>query len=83
MDTEFGVFVGLDEPTKAMVDEALSHGMWTSEFDGEAYPRIQILSAQNLVEGKPVCMPNAARTTRFAKPPREVLEGMQGTLRVD
>jgi site-specific DNA-methyltransferase (adenine-specific) len=79
-DTEFGVFVCLDEPSKAMIEEALAQGTWVSEYDGQSYPRIQILSAQDLIDGKPVRMPQASRTAPFAKAQRERSEGVQGRL---
>jgi site-specific DNA-methyltransferase (adenine-specific) len=79
-DTEFGVFVCLDEPSKAMIEEALKQGTWVSQYDGQSYPRIQILSAQDLIDGKPVRMPQASRTAPFAKAQRERSEGVQGRL---
>lgn len=48
--------------------------------NGERYTRIQILSAQNLTDGKQVCMPQRARSTTFARAQRERGEGVQGRL---
>ena len=80
-DVAFGVFVCLNEPTKPMVEEALSHGMWVSEFDGQMYPKMQILSAQDLIDGREVKMPQGARGQVFAKASRErKREGVQGRL---
>ena len=51
-----------------------------SEYDGRTYPRIQILCAQDLIEGKKPRMP-ASSTDLFARPERERRrEGVQGRL---
>lgn len=79
-DVAFGVFICLNPPTKPMVEEALSHGVWVSEMDGEIYPVIQILSAQDLIDGKRPRMPRTA-TPLFAQAERERgREGSQGRL---
>ncbi len=80
-DAAFGVFVCLSEPTKPMNEEALSHGVWVSEYNSERYPKIQILSAQDLIDGRQVRMPQGARTSPFAQAERErKVEGRQGRL---
>ncbi len=79
-DVAFGVFICLNTPTKAMNEEALSHGVWVSDADGEMYPVIQILSAQQLIDGKEVKMPRT-RTALFAQAERErKQEGQQSRL---
>ena len=51
-----------------------------SEYEGRMYPRVQILSAQDLLEGKQVQMPGS-RTAVFAQAARErQREGVQGRL---
>ena len=55
-------------------------GTWESEYDHKTYPRIQILSAQDLIDGKPVRMP-PSQTRVFAQAARERRrEGTQGRL---
>jgi site-specific DNA-methyltransferase (adenine-specific) len=78
-DAAFGVFICLYKPTAAMTEAALSQGTWVSDFDGKMYPKMQILSAQDLIDGKPVRMPQGARSDLFAKPGRE-RHGIQGRL---
>jgi hypothetical protein len=79
-DAEFGIFICLREPTKPMKEAAFEAGTWVSEYDGRIYPRIQILSAQDLLDGKPVQMPGS-RTALFAQAARErKREGVQGRL---
>jgi hypothetical protein len=63
-----------------MVQEALNQGTWVSEYDQKTYPRIQILSAQDLIDKKPVRMP-PSQTAVFAQAARERRrEGVQGRL---
>jgi hypothetical protein len=63
-----------------MIQEALSHGTWVSELDGESYPVIQIVTAQDILDGKPVRMPRG-QTALYAQPSRERRrEGTQGRL---
>lgn len=79
-DAAFGVFVCLNPPTKPMNEAALDHGVWVSEYDGRTYPRVQILCALDLIDGKKPRMPGSA-TGLFAKPERERRkEGVQGRL---
>ncbi len=75
----FGVFVCVEKPTRQMTEAALAAGSWVSTFDGKTYRRIQILSAQDLLDGKRVEMP-PARTAVFAQPAKEAVEVPQGRL---
>ncbi|MGE5595936.1 MAG: restriction endonuclease [Hyphomicrobiales bacterium] len=80
-DVAFGVFVCLNSPAKPMIDEALSHGVWVSDWDGQTYPVIQILCAQDLIDHREVKMPQGTRTAVFAQAAREKRrEGVQGRL---
>ena len=45
----------------------------------QMYPKLQILSAQDLIDGKQVRMPQGARSEMFAKAGREK-QGVQGRL---
>jgi site-specific DNA-methyltransferase (adenine-specific) len=46
---EMGVFITLEQPTKPMVEEALSAGSYHSGGWGKDYPRIQILTIEELL----------------------------------
>ncbi len=62
-----GVLVRLSEPTRPMVQEALAGGTWT-DANGRAWPKVQILSAQDLMDGKLPQMPGAGvRAPLFAR----------------
>jgi DNA modification methylase len=80
-DAAFGVFICLKNPTKDMVEAANEAGTWVSETDGRIYPRLQILSAKDLIDGRPVRMPDSARLSLYARAERERgVEGVQGRL---
>jgi len=47
---EIGVYISFEEPTKPMQREAAEAGFYTSK-DGSKYPRIQLLTIKDLLEG--------------------------------
>ncbi|MFL5279603.1 MAG: site-specific DNA-methyltransferase [Rhodopila sp.] len=49
-DAEMGGFISLEEPTKAMRDEAATAGIY--EYGGTAYPRMQLLTIREILEEK-------------------------------
>lgn len=52
-----GIFLTLEEPSRDMVTEAVKAGFYHSEIWQKDYPRIQILSIQDLFAGKEVDIP--------------------------
>ncbi len=55
-----GVFVTLEKATKAMTREAVSAGHYHSEGWNRRYPKIQILTVEELFDGKTTDMPASA-----------------------
>lgn len=51
-DAVAGILITLREPTRNMLTEALSAGEFQHEATGTAYPKIQIASIEDLLEGK-------------------------------
>ncbi len=47
---EIGLFITLEEPSKPMLLEASTAGVYTSPVSGKDYPRIQILTIRQLLE---------------------------------
>ncbi|MBN2583309.1 MAG: restriction endonuclease [Planctomycetes bacterium] len=47
--SELAVFVTLEEPTQPMRTEAASAGLYTSPYDNQSYPRVQILTVEQLL----------------------------------
>lgn len=52
-----GLFLTLEEPTEPMRVEATTAGLWHSELAGRDYPRIQILTIRDLLDGKRPALP--------------------------
>jgi len=46
-----GALISIDEPTKAMRAEAASCGFYTSLFDQQKYPKLQLLTVAQLLDG--------------------------------
>ena len=47
---EIGLFITLEEPSRPMLLEASTAGVYTSPISGKDYPRIQILTIRELLE---------------------------------
>lgn len=69
--SQIGVYITLEEPTKPMREEATSAGFYEPEhWPGNYYPRIQILTIKDLLEGKQVEYPRHAPVATFKKAQR-------------
>jgi site-specific DNA-methyltransferase (adenine-specific) len=67
-ESSIGVFITLEEPTRDMIAEAISAGFYDSPGWGRQYPKIQILTIEQLLEGTEVKMPPPFGT--FKQAPR-------------
>jgi site-specific DNA-methyltransferase (adenine-specific) len=66
-----GVFITLEPPTKDMQVEAVSAGVYHSPIWDKDYPKIQLLTIEELSQGKTVDMPPQTQTSvTFAKAPK-------------
>ena len=74
-----GVVLTLEPPTGPMRREAASAGIYHSEFWQKDYPRVQIITVEDLLHGKLPEMPPS--TSPFAQAPRERQRGKQLELR--
>ena len=54
-----GVFITLEEPSKDMITEAVSSGYYHSDLWQRDYTRIQILTIEELWNGKAIEMPKS------------------------
>ena len=66
---EIGVFLCFEAPTRPMMKEAAEAGFYTSP-DGTKYPRMQILTVEQLLHGQQVEDPRYARNESFKQAPR-------------
>ena len=65
-----GALITLREPTKPMLTEAASAGFYKSEHFPEPYPRLQILTIKELLDGKQLLFPRH-RVETFKKAERQ------------
>lgn len=75
-----GVFVTLESPTKEMEREAVTAGFYTSPGLGHTYPKIQILTIEDLLHGAEVQMPQGKMlhtTGTFKRAPKADIDGGQ------
>jgi len=70
-DEAMGVFITLEPPTSPMTEEAIAAGFYHSPIWDKDYRKIQILTIEELLQGKAVDMPPQAQTSvTFAKAPK-------------
>ncbi|HEX6483702.1 MAG TPA: restriction endonuclease [Ktedonobacteraceae bacterium] len=62
-----GIFITLEEPTRDMVTEAVSAGFYHSPGWNQNYPRIQILTIEELLHGAGIKMPPQFGTFKQAQ----------------
>ena len=74
-----GVLVTLEPPSRDMVREAVSAGYYTSDLWQQKYPRLQILTIEELLAGNAVQMPPAYSAFKKAERVKKQ-EGTQGEL---
>ncbi|MEW6239995.1 MAG: DNA methyltransferase [Chloroflexota bacterium] len=80
-EAAIGVFLTLEEPSKDMVTEAVSAGFYHSNLWQKDYPRVQILTVKELLDGKGIDMPpySSGQTFKQAEKVKKK-EGRQGEL---
>jgi hypothetical protein len=66
-----GIFIALEPPTGPMQTEAVSAGFYHSPGWNKDYPKIQILTVEELLHGKAADMPPQTQTSvTFTKAPK-------------
>ena len=79
---EIGLFITLKPPTRPMLQEAASAGFYTPEaFPDHRFPRLQILTIEELLSGVQADYPRFAPQATFRRAPRRRgKQGAQGRL---
>ena len=67
-NAEIGVLITMEKPTKPMLKEAAEAGFYNTEAWGK-FPRIQILTVEQLLEGKGIHYPRTLDAT-FKRAPK-------------
>jgi len=57
-NANMGVLITLNTPTKGMMETSNQFGLWKDAFTGNSYPRIQIITIRELLEGQSPRMPS-------------------------
>lgn len=65
--SEIGIFITLEEPTKKMKERAVSEGFYHSEDWNKDYPRLQILTIEELLNGKEPQIPHPVSVYKRAE----------------
>jgi site-specific DNA-methyltransferase (adenine-specific) len=66
---EIGVLITMEPSTRPMKKEAAEAGSYKSPFSGERFPRIQILTIEQLLKGDQIAYPRLLDVT-YKKAPR-------------
>ena len=79
---EIGLFITLERPTRPMIQEATAAGIYSpEEFPDHHYPRVQILTIEELLSGVQAEIPRYAPDPVLRRAPRRRRsQGSQGTL---
>ena len=62
-----GVFLTLEPPTRPMLEEAIERGFYHSPGWNKDYPKLQILTVEDLLNGKTVNLPPNLQTYKQAE----------------
>ena len=62
-----GVFITLEKPSRDMTTEAVGKGFYHSDGWNKDYPKLQILTIEELLEGKQIEMPQTSITFKQAE----------------
>jgi hypothetical protein len=78
-EAEMGVFLCFEPPTKPMLREAAEAGLYKST-DGTTYPRLQILTIQQILDGEQPKFPPFARSVTYKQAPKARASTRQSNL---
>jgi site-specific DNA-methyltransferase (adenine-specific) len=80
-EAAIGVFITLEEPSKDMTTESVSSGYYHSDLWQKDYPRVQILTIEDLLNGKGIDMPKYVSGQTFKQAEKvKKKQGKQGEL---
>ena len=66
-EAPLGLLIALKSPTKGMLTEAAALGKWTMPVSGKKYRRLQVVTIQELFDGKKPELPDTSETLKKAK----------------
>lgn len=66
---EFGVLIAMEEPTREMKKEAATAGFYKWTYNNQDFPRVQLLTIKEILEGKKIDFPGSGNVT-FKRAPK-------------
>jgi len=80
-NAEIGAFLTLENPTKPMIEEAVSAGFYEPEYlGGKKYPKVQILTIEDLLDDRQLKYPRIMPEATFKDAKRKIDKGEQRKL---
>ena len=80
-EAAIGVFITLEPPSKDMEKEAVFSGSYHSKIWQQDFPRLQIITIEQLLAGAQIKMPPRSASTTFRKAEKvKKVDGKQGEL---
>ncbi|MEG3634023.1 DNA methyltransferase [Micromonospora palythoicola] len=73
-----GVFICMNKPTKAMAEAANHSGLYVHPANGQKFPKVQLITVEELLQGKRPTLPNTLLP--YFQAQKRVDKGDQGTL---
>ena len=67
---EIGCLISLEKPTKHMREEAAEAGFYQHPLSKKMFPRLQLVTVKDLLEGKKLQLPESRVDVTFKKAPR-------------
>jgi site-specific DNA-methyltransferase (adenine-specific) len=75
-EAAIGVLISLQDPTGPMKKEAATSGFYESKTWGQRYPKVQLLTIEDLLEGRGIEMPPIKQVSRtFKRAPKSKRKG--------
>lgn len=81
-DAAIGVLISMNEPTADMRKEAASAGMYKSKLTDSSHPRVQLLTVEELLDGKRIDLPSSIKTP-ILEPKAEKLSKPDDQMTID
>lgn len=73
-----GVFISLEQPTRPMIQEAVSMGKYINPLTNQEYHKIEIVTIKEILDGKRLNLPQAVEVLKEAKLKKEQLDNPLG-----
>lgn len=73
-----GIFIALEEPTKPMIKEAKNMGDYINPLTHQEYPKIEIVTIEEIISGRKLNLPQAVEVLKEAQRSKEIIDNPMG-----